>query len=107
MLEDGLQLVVEQLAERLGRSVIVDDPALRPLAVSAQLGQVDQSRIDAVLQRRTSDPIRAMITEHGLSQARGRENFPAWVHGLVACAAGLDPVLGARLRPMLAAVDWG
>ncbi|WP_206789725.1 CdaR family transcriptional regulator [Amycolatopsis sp. MtRt-6] len=77
MLEDGLQLVVEQLAERLGRSVIVDDPALRPLAVSAQLGQVDQSRIDAVLQRRTSDPIRAMITEHGLSQARGPVRIPA------------------------------
>lgn len=77
MLEDRLQLIVEQLAERLERSVIIDDSALRPLAVSAQLGRVDESRIEAVLQRRTSESIRAVITRHGVQQARDPMRIPA------------------------------
>jgi PucR C-terminal helix-turn-helix domain len=77
MLEDRLQLIVEQLAEHLRRSVIVDDPALRPLAVSAQLGRVDQSRIDSVLQRRTSKRIRVMISEYGVQRAREPVRIPA------------------------------
>jgi hypothetical protein len=77
LLEDCLQLIVDRLAERLSRSVIVDDPALRPLAVSAQLGRVDQARIDAVLQRRTSDRIRALISRHGVPKASDPVRIPA------------------------------
>lgn len=77
MLEDRLQFIVEQLAERLDRSVIIDDSALRPLAVSAQLGRVDQSRIDSVLQRRTSGRIRAFISEYGVQRARCPVRIPA------------------------------
>ncbi|MBI0380032.1 helix-turn-helix domain-containing protein [Streptomyces albiflaviniger] len=77
MLEDRLQFIVEQLAERLERSVVIDDSALRPLAVSAQLGQLDQSRIDYVLQRRTSGEIRSIISAHGVQRARGPVRIPA------------------------------
>jgi PucR C-terminal helix-turn-helix domain len=77
MLEDRLQLMVEQLAERLGRSVIVDDAALRPLAVSAQLGRLDPSRIEAVLQRHTGARIRALISEHKVHRARRPVRIPA------------------------------
>ncbi|QKV97068.1 helix-turn-helix domain-containing protein [Streptomyces sp. NA02950] len=76
MVEDRLQFIVEQLAERLERSVVIDDSALRLLAVSAQLGRVDQSRIDAVLQRRTSHRIRAFITAQGVQRARGPVRIP-------------------------------
>ena len=54
MFEQQLQVIADQLAAVLKRSVIIDDAALRPVAVSAQTGLVDASRIEAVLQRRTS-----------------------------------------------------
>lgn len=80
MLDDHLQTLVDHLAERLGRSVIVDDVGLRPLAVSAQLGQVDQSRIDAILQRRTDARIRAVIRAARVDRATGPVRIPAKEH---------------------------
>src|SRR5258706_6670639 len=53
--EQRLQFIAEQLADALARSVMIDDAALRPLAVSAQTGLLDASRVEAVLQRRTSE----------------------------------------------------
>jgi len=75
--EQHLQVMAEQLAEALERSVIIDDAALRPVAVSAQTGLVDASRIEAVLQRRTSARHRRMLTEHGIFQARQPVSIPA------------------------------
>jgi PucR C-terminal helix-turn-helix domain len=68
--EQQLQVIAEQLAAALERSVIIDDAALRPVAVSAQTGLVDASRIEAVLQRRTSARHRQMLTERGIFKAR-------------------------------------
>ena len=39
MFEEHLQHLAERLARDLHRSVIIDDAALRPLAVSPQTGQ--------------------------------------------------------------------
>ena len=50
--EEHLQHIAEQLARDLHRSVIIDDAALRPLAITAQTGRLDRSRVEAVLQRR-------------------------------------------------------
>ncbi len=75
--EQHLQLVAEQLAESLQRSVIIDDAALRPVAVSPQLGRVDQTRVEAVLQRRTSDRLRRLLDEHQIFQAREPVFIPA------------------------------
>jgi hypothetical protein len=72
-----LQSIVEHLAERLERSVIIDDSALRPLATSAQLGRLDDVRIAAVLHRRNDDRVLAWIEAHKVHQARGPVRIPA------------------------------
>jgi hypothetical protein len=74
--EEHLQHVAEQLARDLGRSVIIDDAALRPLAISPQTGRLDRSRVEAVLQRRTSARLRRRMTEHGAFSAREPVSIP-------------------------------
>jgi hypothetical protein len=75
--EQQLQVIAEQLADALERSVIIDDAALRPVAVSAQTGLVDASRIEAVLQRRTSVRHRQMLARRGIFKAREPVPIPA------------------------------
>jgi PucR C-terminal helix-turn-helix domain len=75
--EQQLQVIAEQLADWLQRSVMIDDAALRPVAVSAQTGLVDASRVEAVLQRRTSARHRQMLTERGIFTAREPVSIPA------------------------------
>ncbi len=77
MFEQQLQVIAEQLAGALERSVIIDDAALRPVAVTAQTGLVDASRVEAVLQRRTSARHRQMLTERGIFKAREPVSIPA------------------------------
>jgi hypothetical protein len=74
--EERLQHIAEQLARDLGRSVIIDDAALRPLAMSPQTGRLDRSRVEAVLQRRTSARLRRRMTEHGVFSAREPVSIP-------------------------------
>jgi hypothetical protein len=68
--EDHLQHIAEQLARDLHRSVIIDDAALRPLAITAQTGRLDRSRVEAVLQRQTNARLRRKLTELGVFSAR-------------------------------------
>jgi hypothetical protein len=75
--EHQLQVIAEQLADALERSVIIDDAALRPVAVSAQTGLVDANRIEAVLQRRTTARHRQMLSERGIFKAREPVPIPA------------------------------
>jgi hypothetical protein len=75
--EQQLQVIAEQLAGALERSVIIDDATLRPVAVTAQTGLVDASRVEAVLQRRTSARHRQMLTERGIFKAREPVSIPA------------------------------
>jgi hypothetical protein len=75
--EQQLQLIAEQLAATLQRSVIIDDAALRPVAVTAQTGLVDASRVEAVLQRRTSARDRRMLADRGIFKAREPVTIPA------------------------------
>lgn len=76
-LANPLQAIVEQLAERLQRSVIIDDSALQPLATSAQLGRLDEVRIEAVLHRRNDERVLAWIRAHKVHQARRPVRIPA------------------------------
>ncbi len=76
MFEDHLQHIAERLARDLRRSVIIDDAALRPLAISPQTGRLDRSRVEAVLQRGTSARLRRRMTEHGVFSARGPVSIP-------------------------------
>jgi hypothetical protein len=75
--EQQLQAIAERLADALQRSVIIDDATLRPVAVSAQTGLVDASRVEAVLQRRTSARHRRMLAERGIFKARKPVSIPA------------------------------
>jgi hypothetical protein len=77
MFEQQLQAIAEQLADALQRAVIIDDAALRPVAVSAQTGLVDAARVEAVLQRRTSTRHRRMLAERGIFKARELVRIPA------------------------------
>lgn len=77
MFEQQLQLIAEQLADTLQRSVIIDDAALRPVAVTAQTGLVDASRVEAVLQRRTTARDRRMLADRGIFKAREPVTIPA------------------------------
>jgi hypothetical protein len=74
--EEHLQHLAERLAHDLQRSVIIDDAALRPLAVSPQTGRLDRSRVEAVLQRGTSARLRRRLTEHGVFAAREPVSIP-------------------------------
>jgi len=71
-----LQHIAEQLARDLRRSVIIDDAALRPLAISPQTGRLDRSRVQAVLQRETSARLRRTLTKHGVFSAREPVSIP-------------------------------
>jgi len=46
-----LQLMVDELAEELGRSVVIDDPVVRLVCTSRHFGDEDGLRVRAVLQR--------------------------------------------------------
>jgi hypothetical protein len=74
--EEHLQHLAERLARDLQRSVIIDDAALRPLAVTPQTGRLDRSRVEAVLQRTTSARHRRRLTEHGVFTARDPVSLP-------------------------------
>jgi len=74
--EEHLQHIAEQLAKALRRSVIIDDAALRPLAITPQTGRLDPSRVESVLQRQTSARLRRRLTEHGVFSAREPVSIP-------------------------------
>ena len=46
-----LQSIVDELAEQLGRSVVIDDPGIRLLCASRHYGDEDPVRVHTVLQR--------------------------------------------------------
>ncbi|NQX34140.1 helix-turn-helix domain-containing protein [Herbiconiux sp. VKM Ac-2851] len=66
----NLQDVVDELAESLGRSVVVNDLAYRPLAASAQGDEIDRIRTVSLLQRATPQPYQAYLDELQVNTAR-------------------------------------
>ena len=76
MFEEHLQHTAEQLARDLGRSVIIDDARLRPLAITPQTGRLDPGRVEAVLQRGTSVRLRRKLSEYGVFSAREPVSIP-------------------------------
>lgn len=74
--EEHLQHIAEQLARVLGRSVIIDDARLRPQAITPQIGRLDHSRVQAVLQRGTSARLRRKLTDYGVFSAREPVSIP-------------------------------
>ncbi|BBG03894.1 MULTISPECIES: PucR family transcriptional regulator [Pseudonocardia] len=66
--EAGLQEAVDALAERLQRSVAVDDPNIRLLAASRHFGDEDETRVRSVLGRDVGDEVRELVQAQNVWQ---------------------------------------
>ncbi|MEU0791862.1 helix-turn-helix domain-containing protein [Amycolatopsis sp. NPDC005961] len=75
--EDELQVLIDDLAEELGRSVIIDDPLVRILCASRHFGDEDELRVRAVLQRDAGPE----ASSHVLAQGVARWTGPGIVPG--------------------------
>ncbi|MFP5021211.1 PucR family transcriptional regulator [Pseudonocardia phyllosphaerae] len=67
MTDDGLQEIVDELAQRLQRSVAIDDPAIRLLAASRHFGDEDPVRVTSVLNRSVSPDLTEEVLGHGIA----------------------------------------
>lgn len=61
------QDVIDRLADRLQRSVVIDDPAVRLLHASRHFGDEDEVRTHAVLQRRASSSAVGHVLAQGVA----------------------------------------
>ncbi len=66
----NLQLLVDELAETLGRSVVINDAAYRPVVASAQGDEIDELRARALLRRMTPTREREYLESLHLPLAR-------------------------------------
>lgn len=65
-----LQLLADQLAVDLDRSVLVEDSELRLLAASALIGVVDQSRRDSILMRHPTEGEKKLHRRYHIATTR-------------------------------------
>lgn len=77
MPRDELQRLVDELAEDLGRSVVVDDPGIRLICASRHYGDEDPQRVRAVLQREVGSEVVRHILDQGVATWRGPGIVPA------------------------------
>lgn len=75
MVDDELQRLVDALAERLGRSVAINDPTIHLLRASRHFGDEDDVRVRAVLQRDAG----SAVVSHFLGQGVTRWTRPGRV----------------------------
>ncbi|MET0134305.1 MAG: hypothetical protein ABW215_12005, partial [Kibdelosporangium sp.] len=65
---DELQVLIDELADELGRSVVIDDPAVRMLCASRHFGDEDDLRVRAVLQRDAGPEVSAYVLGQGVAR---------------------------------------
>jgi hypothetical protein len=83
---------VDALAERVGRSALLDDAAMTPLAYSRQDSELDAVRRASILLREVPAAARSALLEHGVDRAQGAVRTPAFP------AIGLAPRLCVPVR---------
>jgi hypothetical protein len=66
-----VQATVEALADELGRSVALVDPAIRPLYISRHFGDEDNARIRSMLQRDAGAEVVGHILAQGVTKWHG------------------------------------
>jgi hypothetical protein len=71
-----LQLMVDDLAEELGRSVVIDDPVVRLVCTSRHFGDEDGLRVRAVLQRDAGAEAIRFILSQGVARWTGPAMLP-------------------------------
>lgn len=110
-----LQEIVDQLAETLGRSVVVNDLDYRPIVATVQEEDIDPMRAEALLRRGTPAPIRDYLeslrvrqltqpTAISLSPFGGRERLAVPVRSDSATIAVLWLITGGH--PPLKGADY-
>ncbi len=68
MANGDLQSIVDELAERLHRSVAIDDPSIRLLAASRHFGDEDQVRVRSVLDRSVAPEVTEAVLATGIAR---------------------------------------
>ncbi|MEV5411179.1 helix-turn-helix domain-containing protein [Thermopolyspora sp. NPDC052614] len=81
---------VQDLADRIGRPVIVFDADFNVVAFSVHEGEVDTARLSIILSRKGSERAKALIKEHGADRAPGAVLIPV--------IGGAPPRVVAALR---------
>lgn len=71
-----LQPAVDDLADRVGRPVLLEDHAQRVLAYSEQDGPMDDVRRDSILRRHTEHAVRTLFRAAGIFESRGPLRIP-------------------------------
>lgn len=74
---DALQALVEQLAEELRRSVVLDDPLVRFICSSRHFGDEDPVRIRSLLQGRADSEVIRYVLDQGVA----RWSKPGYIEG--------------------------
>ncbi|MDV9178519.1 hypothetical protein R6V09_51410, partial [Streptomyces sp. W16] len=64
---DDVQSVVDTLADRLGRSVAVDDPLIHLIAASRHFGDEDDTRVRSVIDRQISADLQRWVLAKGIA----------------------------------------
>jgi PucR C-terminal helix-turn-helix domain/GGDEF-like domain len=96
-----LQELVDSLAVRLSRPVLIDDATLRPLAYSPQkVDRVDRVRAHSILAREAPPEAAAFLLGHGIEHADGPLRVPG------SDTIGLDARLCIRLATEAATVGY-
>jgi sugar diacid utilization regulator len=74
---DALRLIVDELAEQLGRSVVVDDALVRQLYASRHFDDADPARMRAMLQHDAGAEVVAYVLGQGIARWSGPGRIPA------------------------------
>ncbi|WP_320780585.1 helix-turn-helix domain-containing protein [Streptomyces sp. CRN 30] len=74
---EELRELVEELADRLRRSVVLDDPLVRLVCSSRHFGDADPVRVRSLLQGRADDEIIRYVLDQGVTQWRQPAYLPA------------------------------
>ncbi|MER7395260.1 helix-turn-helix domain-containing protein [Streptomyces sp. NPDC000151] len=73
----AIRLIVDELAERLGRSVVVDDPLVRQLYASRHFNDEDPARVRAVLQHEAGPDVVRYVLGLGVERWPKPGRIPA------------------------------
>jgi hypothetical protein len=71
-----LQVLVDDLAERLGLAATIEDDNHRVIVYSSQHHQIDDIRRDSILQRKTDPEVRAWFRRFGIASATDPLRIP-------------------------------
>ena len=75
-----LQEVTERLAQRLSRSVAIDNPRMELQSYSPHYGAVDEQRLASILQRRATEEAVRWAHRYGIAKAHGWTRLPSDPH---------------------------